>query len=408
MNAPAPIRVAVIDVAQPILDLDCTRDCEPPYAAAWVLACRDGQPLGSAELPLHGTRIPAAQLERVLRMRVGDAWDRAPVAGAPPLERATVVVPTAMSRPEQLRRCVRGLTELDHPDYEVIVVDNRPAGAAPIELPGVRVVREPRPGISAARNRGLAEATGEIVAFTDDDVEVDRRWLRALGERFARAPEVAAVSGLVVPAELETPAQIFFEQSGSGLDRGYAALTFERAGRFQIRRRVLEDGSQRVHSLYEMGELGLGSNMAFRTSVLRDAGGFDEALGTGTPTRGGEDLAVLVELLTSGYRLAYEPGAIVHHTHRATIADLERQIHGYGVGFTAMLTAIALRDPRHFVGLASVVPAWLRSLRDPTSPKRANRTVDFPSGLGAAELRGMLAGPVEYLRARRMQRRWAA
>ncbi len=408
MNAPAPIRVAVIDVAQPILDLDCTRDCEPPYAAAWVLACRDGQPLGSAELPLHGTRIPAAQLERELRMRVGDAWDRAPVAGAPPLERATVVVPTAMSRPEQLRRCLRGLTELDHPDYEVIVVDNRPAGAAPVELAGVRVVREPRPGISAARNRGLAEATGAIVAFTDDDVEVDRRWLRALGERFARAPEVAAVSGLVVPAELETPAQIFFEQSGSGLDRGYAALTFERAGRFQIRRRDLEDGSQRVHSLYEMGELGLGSNMAFRTSVLRDAGGFDEALGTGTPTRGGEDLAVLVELLTAGYRLAYEPGAIVHHTHRATIADLERQIHGYGVGFTAMLTAIALRDPRHFVGLASVVPTWLRSLRDPTSPKRANRTVDFPSGLRAAELRGMLAGPVEYLRARRMQRRWAA
>jgi GT2 family glycosyltransferase len=407
MNAPAPIRVAVIDVAQPIVDLDCTRDCEPPYAAAWVLACRDGQPLGSAELPLHGTRIPAAQLERELRIRVGDAWDRAPVAGAPPLERATVVVPTAMSRPEQLRRCVRGLTELDHPDYEVIVVDNRPAGAAPIELPGVRLVREPRPGISAARNRGLAEATGEIVAFTDDDVEVDRRWLRALGERFARAPEVAAVSGLVVPAELETPAQIFFEQSGSGLDRGYAALTFERAGRFQIRRRDLQDGSQRVHSLYEMGELGLGSNMAFRTSVLRDAGGFDEALGTGTPTRGGEDLAVLVELLTAGYRLAYEPGAIVHHTHRATIADLERQIHGYGVGFTAMLTAIALRDPRHFVGLASVVPAWLRSLRDPASPKRANRTVDFPSGLGTAELRGMLAGPVEYLRARRIQRRWA-
>ena len=230
--------------------------------------------------------------------RLGDAWDRAPVAGAPPLERATVVVPTAMSRPEQLRSCVRGLTELDHPDYEVIVVDNRPAGASPIELPGVRVVREPRPGISAARNRGLAEATGEIVAFTDDDVEVDRRWLRALGERFARAPEVAAVTGLVVPAEFETPAQIFFEQSGSGLDRGYAPLTFERAGRFQIRRRDCRTAAERVHSFYEMGELGLGSNMAFRTSVLRDAGGFDEALGTGTPTRGGEDLAVLVELLT--------------------------------------------------------------------------------------------------------------
>ena len=216
------------------------------------------------------------------------------------------------------------------------------------------------------------------------------------------------MTGLVVPAELETPAQIFFEQSGSGLDRGYAALTFERAGRFQIRRRNLDEGSERVHSLYEMGELGLGSNMAFRTDALRDAGAFDEALGTGTPTRGGEDLAILVALLDDGHRLGYEPAAIVHHTHRASIEDLERQLYGYGLGFTAMLTAVALRRPRHFFGLASVVPAWLRSLRDPDSAKLANRTDDFPSELGGTELRGMLAGPVAYLRARMMQRRWAA
>jgi cellulose synthase/poly-beta-1,6-N-acetylglucosamine synthase-like glycosyltransferase len=408
MSVPGPIRVAVIDVAEPIVDLDCRRECDPPYVAAWVLACREGQPLGSIELPLQGSAICAERLERELRARLADGWTRDPVADTTPLARASVVVPTAMSRPEQLRRCVRGLTELDHPDYEVIVVDNRPAGAAPVDLPGVLVVREPRPGISAARNRGLAAATGEVVAFTDDDVEVDPRWLRALGERFARTPELAAVTGLVVPAELETPAQIFFEQSGNGLDRGYRALTFERAGRFQIKRRDLEDGHDRVHSLYETGELGLGSNMAFRASALRAAGGFDEALGTGTLTRGGEDLAILLELLTRGHRLAYEPGAIVHHTHRATLADLERQIHGYGVGFTAMLTAIALRDPRHFAGLASVVPRWLRSLRDPASAKRASRTVDFPSDLGRTELRGMLAGPVAYLRARRMQRRWAA
>ena len=264
MSVPGPIHVAVIDVGQPIVDVDCTRVCEPPYAAAWILACRDGRPLGSVELPVHQRRIPGEQLERELRAKLGGAWDRRAAQDAPQLARATVVVPTALSRPEQLRSCVRSLTELDHPDYEVIVVDNRPAGAPPVDLPGVRVVRETRPGISAARNRGLQEARGEIVAFTDDDVEVDRRWLRAIGERFARAPELAAVTGLVVPAELETPAQIFFEQSGSGLDRGYAPLTFERAGRFQITRRDEDDGTERIQSLYEMGELGLGSNMAFR------------------------------------------------------------------------------------------------------------------------------------------------
>ena len=407
MSSPGPIRVAVVDVSAPMRDVDCTRAEAPPYRGAWILACRRGRPLGSVELALDGARIEASVLERELRARLGDAWSREPPDDSPALARASVVVPTALSRPDQLRRCVARLRELDHPDYEVIVVDNRRQGAS-VEIPGAHVVREPRPGISAARNRGLAAADGEIVAFTDDDVEVDRRWLRALGERFSRQPDLAAVTGLVVPSELETPAQIFFEQSGSGLDRGYAALTFERDGRFQIRRRSIDDGSERVHSLYQTGELGLGSNMAFRTSVLRAMGGFDVALGTGTPTFGGEDLAMLIELIVAGHRLAYEPSAIVHHTHRATLDDLERQIYGYGVGFTAMLTAIALRNPRHFAGLTAALPAWVRSLRNPASPKRSNRSDTYPTSLARSELRGMLAGPQAYLSARRLQRRWAA
>ena len=269
------------------------------------------------------------------------------------------------------------LAALDYPDYDVIVVDNRREASEPLELPGARVVREPRPGISAARNRGLAAAAGEIVAFTDDDVVVNRRWLRALGERFARQPGWRGDRPRRA-AELETAAQVWFERSGSGPDRGFVALTFERAGRFHMRRRVTGTGAERVDSLYATGELGLGSNMAFRLAAARAVGGFDEALGTGTPSRGGEDLAMLVELLVGGHRLAYEPAAIVHHTHRATAQELEHQIHGYGVGFTAMLTAITLRDPRHLVGLAAVAPRWVLSLHDPVSAKRAVRPRTIP------------------------------
>jgi GT2 family glycosyltransferase len=406
MTAPGPVRVAVVDVADPLRDLDCTRDRAPPYVAAWILACRSGIPLGSVEIRLHGARIAGAELERELRSQLGGQWSRKRPADPHPLARASVVVPTAVARPSQLRRCVRRLTELDHPNYEVILVDNRPAGAPRLEMEGAQVVAESRPGISAARNRGLRAATGEIVAFTDDDVEVDRRWLRALGERFARQPRLAALTGLMVPAELETPAQIWFEESGSGPDRDFSALTFERAGRFQVSRRAHDDGSQRLQSVYETGEFGLGSNMAFSTAALRAAGGFDLALGIGTPTHGGEDLAILVELLSAGHQIGYEPSAIIHHTHRATLLELERQIYGYGVGFTAMLTAIALRHPRHFAGLAAVAPAWVRSLRDPASPKRVKRSAGYPRSLGRSELRGMLAGPFAYLQARRMQRRW--
>jgi GT2 family glycosyltransferase len=409
LNLTAPVRVAVIDVAGPLADLDCGRAEQSPYTAAWILVCQAGHPLGSIEIALRDPVLSAAELEREVRRQLGDGWDRGPQPTPEPprpLSRASVVVPTNFARPAELRRCLKRLGELDHPDYEVIVVDNRPADAPAADIEGARVVREPRPGISAARNRGVSIATGEIIAFTDDDVQVHPGWLSALGSRFARQPHLSAVSGLVVPLELETQAQILFEQSGSGLDRGYAPLTFQRAGRFRVRRRDERDGLEEVRSLYLTGEFGTGSNMAFRTAVLQASGGFDEALGVGTPTRGGEDVAMFVELLTAGHQIGYEPAAIIEHQHRATMPDLDRQIYGYGLGFTAMLTAVAFRDPWHLLGLAAIAPAWLRSLRADSSAKRVNRSDDYPPGLARAELRGMTAGPLAYLRARRDRPPW--
>jgi hypothetical protein len=173
-----------------------------------------------------------------------------------------------------------------------------------------------------------------------------------------------------------------------------------------VRRRNERDGLEEVRSLYLTGEFGMGSNMAFRTAVLQASGGFDEALGVGTPTRGGEDVAMFVELLTAGHQIGYEPAAIIEHQHRATMPDLDRQIYGYGLGFTAMLTAVAFRDPWHLLGLAAIAPAWLRSLRADSSAKRVNRSDDYPPGLARAELCGMTAGPLAYLRARRPRPLW--
>ncbi len=397
--------VEQVELESPITDIDCRRDLDPPYAAAWILVRRGGKPLGSLELELTEGRVPAAVIEEAVRTQISGMGRRQSRPDPDQLPSATVVVPTTMSRREQLGLCVEHLRRLDYPNFEIIVVDNRPLTEPAVELPGVRVIREPRPGISAARNAGLAVATGEILACTDDDVEVDKGWLLALGERFVSEPAVSAVTGLVVPRELETPAQIWFEESGLGLDRQYSPLSFERHGRFEVKRIAADDASERVHSLYKTGEFGLGSNMAFRTAVLEAAGGFDVALGAGTPTHGGEDLAILVELIASGHKLAYEPAAIAFHTHRRTTEELRRQVSGYGVGFTAMLTAISLRNPWHLVGLIRVIPAWLRSLRDPKAPKHVNRSDSYPSDLGRMEIRGMVIGPYSYMRSRRKQRR---
>jgi GT2 family glycosyltransferase len=402
----SPVRVAIIDVAKPIEDLDCTRSEQPAYTSAWILACRSGIPLGSVEILLNDSVISGDTLEYECRRQLDDgAWELSPNPKIDTLPRASIVIPTNLARPDQLLRCVECLTQLDYPDYEIIVVDNRGGDTPSLEIPGTRVVREPHPGISAARNRGVSVASGDFIAFTDDDVVVDHRWLRALGERFVREPDVSVVTGLVAPQELETPAQVLFEQSGIGLDRGYVPLTFKRASGYQVLRRDLHSGEENLYSLYRTGEFGLGSNMAFRTTVLRAAGGFDEALGTGTPTCGGEDLAMLVELLAAGHSIGYEPSAIIQHSHRATMEDLERQIYGYGVGFTAMLTAVAFRDPRHIIGLAAVIPAWLRSLGDASSAKKVRRPEGYPEGLSRTELRGLVMGPVTYLRSRILQRR---
>jgi GT2 family glycosyltransferase len=404
----SPIRIAIIDIAEPLRDLDCTRQEEPPYTGAWILVCDSGYPLGSIEIPVAGTLITAAELKHELQSHFGGTRRPVDRDAEFALPRISIVIASNLARLDALRRCVATMTEIDYPDYEVIVVDNRRGKVAPVDVPGARVVREPQPGASAARNRGIQVATGEIITFTDDDVVASRNWLRAIAERFANEPDADAVTGLMVPLELETDAQILFEQSGSGPDRAYKPLSFQRSSHFQVVRRA-EDGAEQAGSLYKTGEFGLGSNMSIRASVVRELGGFDDALGPGTPAPAGEDLAVLINLLSAGYRIAYEPSAIIQHCHRATVPELEQQLHAYGIGFTAMLTSIIVRNPRHLIGLASVLPGWLRSTRNHSTAKDLYRPVEYPPSLARAELRGMLLGPLAYLRSRwvhRAGRRW--
>ena len=424
---PGPARVLLADV-EALADVDCTHPQGGLYSTVWVLALRRGAPLGIVEIEVSSPTIAADELEARLRQGLGQMWDLevAEESDAIALPRASVVVATNVTRPEELLACVARLSELDYPDYEVLVVENRRTTARGDDvledlrgLPRVRVLAERRPGTSAARNRGLAAASGEIVAFTDDDVEVDRRWLRALAGRLVEEPGVDAVSGLVVPKELETPAQIWFEQSGSGVDRVYTRLSFELAARgrhaggvlsgarFRVLRKRAPDSRVSAVSLYAVGEFGIGSNMAVRRDVLGELGGFDETLGPGTPAKAAEDLALLLELLSAGRGIAYEPRALVHHVNRRTVEELERQISGYGVGFTAMLVGLIWRDPRHLFGLIAMTPRALRSTFSRSSIKQSRRPDSYPPQLSRAELRGMLAGPLAYVRSRRAQRRWS-
>jgi glycosyltransferase involved in cell wall biosynthesis len=419
----APVRIAIVDVAQPLADLDLRHPSGGTYKAVWVLAMRGERPIGIATIPVSSETLCADDLERHLRESLGEAFDldmcstNLEVA----LPRASVIVATNVGRPEQLKTAVERLGELDYPEYEILVIDNRRSGgvndqvlAAMASLPRVRVLAERRPGTSVARNRGLWAATGEIVAFTDDDDEVDRNWLRVLGGRLA-SPGVDAVCGLAIPMELETPAQLWFEQSGRSTSRCCKPLRFElaspRAGVFRRERFEVVRHSQgepdTLASVYATGEYGTGCNMAFRTEVLRGLGGLDPALGGGSPTHAGEDCALFIRLLMSGGSVAYEPAAILHRGLRRDLDDLEKQMYTYGVGFMAALMSLVWEDPSHIIGLLRLLPTAVRSLVSPSSPRRVDRVKGYPFSLTKAELLGTLAGPFAYVLSRTQRRKWS-
>ncbi|GGW67053.1 hypothetical protein GCM10010381_60040 [Streptomyces xantholiticus] len=342
---------------------------------------------------------------------------RAQLAGrepaAPPprggdLPRTSVVVGTRDGA-DRLARTLDSLLAQDHPDFEVVVVDNAPVTAATrdlvehkysgLETVPVRYVREPVPGLAAARNRGVAVADGMVLAFTDDDVVADPHWLTALTAPFADDPRLGCTTGLILPARLRTPAQILLESHG-GFAKGFTPRTYDPR---------CPPADQSLFP-FAAGSFGSGANMAFRAAALRRIGGFDPATGTGTPARGGDDLYAFAAVLATGHRLRYSPEALVWHHHRETWQDLAAQSYGYGAGLTASLTALLVRRPGLLPALLRRLPAGLAHARAATAHRESGTGAapglhgaqehPWPRHLSRLERLGMLAGPLGYARAR--------
>ena len=308
------------------------------------------------------------------------------------------VVVCTRDRPDQLRQCLPRLADLAYDHYEVVIVDNAPTDSSTLAAfdalvggdPRFRYVAAPEPGLSRARNRGLAEARHELVAFTDDDTLVDPGWLCGLVDGFARDPHVACVTGMIAPAELTSAAQQYFDRHA-----GWPAAVVPRL--FDLG----ENADPAPSYPFSAGVFGAGANFAVDRSFVSDIGGFDPLLGAGTPTGGGEDLDIFVRVLFGGRRIAYEPSALVWHVHRANEQDLARQLRSWGTGLAAYVTKqlieprtraeVLRRVPRT---LAHIARAWLR----------ATRSREMTSGgapLSVPELRGIVAGMLIYARARR-------
>jgi glycosyltransferase involved in cell wall biosynthesis len=413
-----PVHVAEVELSRPLPDLPAGGE------AAWVLVRLHTEPLGVVRTRLSEAGLPAQDLADLVWARlyrpIIDRLDRAGVPAPVRLKAegldldphrspflrerreilsaapsVTVVVCTR-DRADRLGTCLESLSRQDYPSYDVVVVDNAPRDDTVQSLvrdrhpqPPWRYVREPRAGLSRARNTGARHARGRIVAFLDDDETPDEHWLAELARGFATGPDVGCVSGMIVPRRLDTSAQDLFERLGGHCKgRGFEPAVFTR------------DGPQ--NPLYPLPPFGTGGNMAFRREVLRAVGRFDEALGAGTPALAGEDTLAITRVLLAGHRVVYQPTALVRHDHRVDPDALAEQLRGYRVGLTAYYSALVRDQPSLLLPLLRLLPRGLWDLYGGAAARPAE-----PAGRSSTPSRrgGLLVGPVAYARGRRALRR---
>jgi GT2 family glycosyltransferase len=366
------------------------------FGRARLLVRCDRGPLGFVEVEIVDRSVDVDTLRRL----VAALPEPAPVPTRPVRTPAISVVICTRDRVSMLETALDSVRAADYPDVEIIVVDNTPDHAAATDAtrryvdalgdPRVRLVEERRPGLSRARNTGMLAATGDVVAFTDDDVVVDRHWLTAIARGFARAEGVWCVSGLVPGAELRTPAQAYFD-ARVGWSSGLRARVFDCAA----------PPSDIPLFPFAVGHYGTGANFAVDRRAVTDLGGFDEALGAGSPSGGGEDLDIFFRILHGGGRLVYDPASIVWHRHRASGEGLAAQSFTYGVGLGAWIAKIAgdrRTAPKAFGTAVLKGSAFLKYVADSaeTSRPAADLAALLPDGLSTPAWRSVLAGARAY------------
>jgi GT2 family glycosyltransferase len=267
--------------------------------------------------------------------------------------RVSVIV-CAFNAADTIEDCLTSLEGLVYPDYEIILVNDgsldRTSEIGHSHL-RVRVIDTPNHGLGAARNLGLAEATGEVVTYTDADVRVDRDWLTFLVQPLLPSTGMVGSGGPnLVPVDDPPMAQCIARAPGGPTH-------------------VLLDDRVAEHVP--------GCNMAFRREALLAIGGFNPIY-----LRAGDDVDVCWRLQARGWKIGFAPAALVWHHHRSSLRSYWRQQVGYGEGETWLMG----HHPEKFLdgkmlwrgSIYSSVP-FVRSLRGTRVNSGVWGTAAFPS-----------------------------
>lgn len=426
-----PVLVQQIDLDHPLPALPDRTAAGDRYRTALVTAKLHGVPVAVTETPVTpDVATPPTLLAALLWPRIarevnahlrddglaevsalnpltglGDGRNgREPVCqrfstGGLSADDVTVVVSTAGVSPAFVD-LVRSLAFGHLNPAAVVLVDHDPAARVVARRVGrefadspvpVRIVPSDRRAAAHARNVGVADVATPVVAFLNDHVVPDPGWLDGLVRGFGRDDRVQCVTGPIMPASLDTAAQVRMHQL-AWTGRDITARLFD----------LTEHAAEHPLYPYLAGVYGSGANFAVRRETFGELGGFDERLGPGTAVRRGEDDDLLIRMILAGHTVAYEPQALVVDHLRATDADLRSAVFGHGLGLGAALwkQAAGKEAKREMARLAV---QSMRYVLDGSSSRTGRfHGKAYPASLRMAELAGIMTAPVSYARTRNL------
>lgn len=290
------------------------------------------------------------------------------------LDPTVTVVICTRNRSVVLRDCLESIARLHPAPDEVIVVDNTAGDKETESLArefSTRYTIEPVPGLSRARNRGMAESNSEIVAYLDDDAVPEEHWLEFLLAPFAN-PRVAVVTG-----------ETILPGSGPG------AASLEPT-------RFLSNKDRQWFEIAAYGGLGIGTNMALRKAACMRWRVFDERLGRGAPLQGMEEHYAYVRLLSLSYYAAHVPAAIVVHPFVRRSSIEEEVSHAI-----AYFLLLFFEVPGHRLDLLKFIFRRLRQ-KPLTWPRNSPSLGLVVTSGWRVRIKAALAGTLLYMRAKRL------
>lgn len=234
----------------------------------------------------------------------------------------SIVIPTR-DRLVLLRETLESILAGDELPAQIVVADQSSGSDGELpDAPGVAVVhlRLSSSGLSRARNAGIAATTHELIVITDDDVLVERDWLRRMVDALLGAPQRAAVTGRVRPVETSghVPSVTSWTQPQVFEGRLYADVLFT-------------------------------NNMAIWRRAFEELGLFDERLGAGAGFPAAEDNDFGYRLLEAGHRVVFAPEAVLWHRGARRGRGLAALQWAYGRGQGAFYAKHLTRSDRHML-----------------------------------------------------------